>query len=110
VRFIIDAQLPPALTRFLISFGHEAEHVSDIGLASASDGRIWRHAVERGAVIITKDEDFMTLRALRPDGPPIVWVRIGNTTRESLLLVMTSAMPEIVAALEGGETVVEVTG
>jgi predicted nuclease of predicted toxin-antitoxin system len=52
----------------------------------------------------------MTLRALRPDGPPIVWVRIGNTTRESLLLVMTSAMPEIVAALEGGETVVEVTG
>lgn len=110
MRFLIDAQLPPALARLLLSLGHEAEHIADIGLTSASDGRIWRHAAERGAVIVTKDEDFLTLRALRPDGPPIVWVRLGNTTRDSLVETLKAAMPEIVAALERGETIVELTG
>lgn len=34
MRFLIDAQLPPALARWLEGEGHQAEHVSDIGLAS----------------------------------------------------------------------------
>jgi predicted nuclease of predicted toxin-antitoxin system len=32
-----------------------------------------------GAVIITKDEDFV-VRKLFETGPPVVWVRIGNTS------------------------------
>ena len=110
MRFIVDAQLPPALANFLISAGHQADHVVDLGLASASDSTIWQQARERNAVIITKDEDFLSLRALRSDGPAIVWVRIGNTTRNALLRVMAAALPQIIAALERGEAVVEVTG
>jgi predicted nuclease of predicted toxin-antitoxin system len=52
----------------------------------------------------------LSLRALRSDGPAIVWVRLGNTTKNTLLRVMTAALPQIVAALESGEVVVEVTG
>jgi predicted nuclease of predicted toxin-antitoxin system len=73
VRFVVDAQLPPVLVRFLISAGHQADHVADVGLAAASDGEIWRCAQECGATIITKDEDFLSLRALRSDGLAIVW-------------------------------------
>ena len=29
MRFVIDAQLPPALARWLAAQGHEAEHVGD---------------------------------------------------------------------------------
>jgi hypothetical protein len=32
-----------------------------------------------GAVIITTDEDFV-VRKLLETGPPVVWVRIGNTS------------------------------
>ena len=110
MRFIIDAQLPPALARFLISAGHEAEHVADLGLASAPDRAIWQRALDSNAVIVTKDEDFLTLRALRSDGPAIVWVRVGNTTRDVLLRVMAAALPQGVAALERGEAVIEVAG
>ena len=39
-------------------FGHEAEHVADRGMASASDDTIRRYAERAGAVIVTKDEDF----------------------------------------------------
>lgn len=56
--FLVDAQLPPALARWLSGQGHEAHHVEDVGLRDADDGPIWAHALSVGAVILTKDEDF----------------------------------------------------
>jgi predicted nuclease of predicted toxin-antitoxin system len=40
VRFVVDAQLPPALARRLEVLGHHAEHVADLSLTSASDNKI----------------------------------------------------------------------
>ncbi|MDX6574495.1 MAG: hypothetical protein QOE96_448 [Blastocatellia bacterium] len=56
--FLIDAQLPPALASWLIQQGHTAQHVDDLGLRNADDIVIWNHALESGAIVITKDEDF----------------------------------------------------
>ncbi|MGQ3285273.1 DUF5615 family PIN-like protein [Bosea sp. (in: a-proteobacteria)] len=41
-RFLIDAQLPPALAERLAAAGFEASHVHRIGLGGASDLAIWR--------------------------------------------------------------------
>ncbi|EQD33994.1 hypothetical protein B2A_12866, partial [mine drainage metagenome] len=45
MRFLVDAQLPPALARLLEDRGHQAEHVLDCGLERASDAAIWARAV-----------------------------------------------------------------
>jgi uncharacterized protein with PIN domain len=58
MRFVIDAQLPPALARLLAAHGHQAEHVADSGLRDADDSPIWGYALQQQAIIITKDEDF----------------------------------------------------
>ena len=109
MRFLIDAQLPPALARHLVALGHEAEHVGDVGLLTASDERIWDHATAVGAVLVTKDEDFVTKRALsKHGGPAVIWVRIGNTTKQALIGRFTIAFPAIVEALERGETVIQI--
>jgi predicted nuclease of predicted toxin-antitoxin system len=108
VRFLVDAQLPPALARYLSAAGHESQHVSDLALERAPDREIWSKARDSGLVIMTKDEDFLTLRALQPRGPAVVWIRIGNTTRDALLEAISSALPSIIRALERGETIVEV--
>jgi predicted nuclease of predicted toxin-antitoxin system len=109
VRFIIDAQLPPGLARHLLELGHQAEHVSDVDLTAASDRRIWDYAVSVGACVITKDEDFVTMRALsQRGGPPIVWVRVGNTTTRSLIAKFDSVFATVIEAVERGETVVQV--
>jgi predicted nuclease of predicted toxin-antitoxin system len=84
VRFLVDAQLPPALARRLEALGHIAEHVTDLGMTSASDGAIREHATLVGAVIVTKDEDF-AVRQLLMGGPWVVWLRLGNTRRDALL-------------------------
>lgn len=45
MRFLVDAQLPPALARYLTDAGHQAEHVYDIGMGAASDKAIWSYAM-----------------------------------------------------------------
>lgn len=107
MRFLIDAQLPPALARWLAAAGHEAEHVADIGLASAQDDAIWSYADEFGAVIISKDEDFAQRKILEDAGPAIVWIRLPNTRRRQLLAWFETTLPTIVSALERGETFIE---
>lgn len=37
MRFLIDEQLPTALARWIVSQGHDAQHVFDVGLGGASD-------------------------------------------------------------------------
>jgi predicted nuclease of predicted toxin-antitoxin system len=37
MRFLVDAQLPPALARWLTAKGHDAVHIADLGMRAASD-------------------------------------------------------------------------
>ena len=92
MRFFVDAQLPPALAHLLARSGHEAFHVSDAGLLSASDNDIWNHASRLGAALITKDEDFL-----------------GNTTNRTLLAYFSSTLSAIVESIERGETIVVIS-
>lgn len=107
MRFLIDAQLPAALARWLTERGPDAAHVMDHGLQSATDREIWDFAVAGAAVIVTKDEDFAQRRVLTLTGPAIVWVRLPNSRRRELLVWFEKALPAILAALEQGETLIE---
>lgn len=109
MRFLVDAQLSPALARWLAAQGHEAEHVADIGMQSASDAAIWDHASASSAAVVTKDEDFAQRKVLSRTGPVIVWIRLPNTRRRDLLTWFGTVLPDIVAAMEKGETLIEVT-
>lgn len=109
MRFIVDAQLPPALARFLTANRHEAEHVADRGLESASDRTIWDFALQENAAIVTKDEDFAQRKALAAASPKVIWIRLPNTRRRHLLAWFAGVLPDILLALERGETLIELT-
>ena len=108
MRFLVDAQLPPVLARWLVERGYEAEHVADIGLQAASDRQILDFAEKSSAIIVSKDEDFAQRRAILTTGPSIVWVRLPNARSRDLLQWFDKALPNIIKALEAGEFIVEV--
>lgn len=108
MRFIVDAQLPPALARLLAASGHHAEHVVDIGLKDADDTLIWRFALEQGAILITKDEDFPRRLQQSGNAPVVLWLRIGNTSRRALLQWIEPLLPQIEMAVAQGERLIEV--
>jgi predicted nuclease of predicted toxin-antitoxin system len=108
VKFLIDANLPPAFAHWLVSEGHEAHHVSDFGMERMPDREIWARARDLDACIVTKDEDFILLQALDRAGPAIVWIRIGNAVRNVLLQRLPALWPAVISAIERGEKVIEV--
>ena len=59
MRFLIDAQLPRRLARWLRNEGHDAVHTMDLpeGNRTGDSGRIAISVRER-RIIVTKDEDF----------------------------------------------------
>ena len=108
MRFLVDAQLPPALARFLSDAGHQAEHVYDIGMDAASDRAIWDYALQNKATIITKDEDFISLVSTSLNAPPVVWIRVGNIGKQALLKWIDPMMASIIIEIESGEKLIEI--
>ena len=106
----IDAQLSPALARWLSDpFGVAAYAVGGLGLREAKDLVIFHAAREAGAVVMSKDSDFVLL--LERFGPPpqILWVTCGNTSNARTREVLLKSLPEARARLEQGEPLVEIS-
>lgn len=108
MRFLVDTNLPPSLAAWIVSQGHEAIHTIEAGLATAPDREIWSFASSIAATIVTKDEDFVILNAAQPDGPSVVWIRIGNAVRRVLIQRFEVAWPAVMEKLSNGECVIEV--
>lgn len=106
MKFLIDAQLPPALAAWLRERGHEAQHVSEVGLLAATDAAIAISVQEQASVLVTKDEGFAALRL--PDRFRLLWLRCGNATNRALMLWLAPRWPEIERLLESGEPFIEV--
>ncbi|WP_294535822.1 DUF5615 family PIN-like protein [uncultured Rhodoblastus sp.] len=79
------------------------------GCRRRSDAAIWDHALAASSVIVTKDEDFAQRKVLADKGPAVVWIRLPNTRRRDLLVWFETVLPDILAALARGETLIEVT-
>ena len=106
----LDAQLSPALARWVSeTFGVAAHAVRDLGLREAKDLAIFHEAREAGAVVMSKDSDFVLL--LERFGPPpqILWLTCGNTSNARMREVMRKSFPEARARLEQGEALVEIS-
>jgi len=107
INFLVDAQLPPALAKAITEAGHPARHVSDVGLLQAGDNSIWDFAREQRCVLITKDEDFVTIRLRETGEGAVVWLRIRNSSTQTLLPWFMPKLPEIVALIAAGEPLIE---
>jgi predicted nuclease of predicted toxin-antitoxin system len=100
--------MPPALARVIQSeLGHEAVHVSDVGLRNATDRELWVYVSLHNSILISKDQDFVRLYLSEPTGR-LIWVRIANCRRIVLLQLFRSEWPRIMRHLEIGEQFIEV--
>jgi predicted nuclease of predicted toxin-antitoxin system len=108
MKLLIDNQLPAALARFLEASGIESRHVLDLELDTAADREIWAYAKAHGFTVVSKDDDFFHLATLDPDGPALIWVRLGNCRKAALLATFEAVLPKLIELLQAGQKVVEV--
>jgi predicted nuclease of predicted toxin-antitoxin system len=107
VKLLLDANLSPRVARLLKEAGHDAIHVADIGLLSATDPVILRAAAKEERILLTADSDFGALLALGSlASPSVLLLRSADHLRpaEQAELVATN-LPQIAGDLEKGAVV-----
>jgi predicted nuclease of predicted toxin-antitoxin system len=107
VRLLVDANLSPRIATALKDGGCDADHVADLGPATASDPAIFDRAEADGYAVVTADTDFPTLAALRRATSPSVVLLRGVSERspaEHAQLVLDN-LPAVRADLDAGAVV-----
>lgn len=106
----IDAQLSPVLASWLNeNFKAEATALRDLGLRDAEDADIFQAAKEAGAIVVTKDRDFVDLLDRYGAPPKIIWLTCGNTSNEKLKQIFTKHIAAALEILSKGDDLVEIS-
>jgi predicted nuclease of predicted toxin-antitoxin system len=92
--YLIDANLP---RRFALWAGGDCEFVHDLG-ADWSDSRIWTYASANGLTIVSKDADFSDRVLIRPAGPRVIHIRVGNLTLKDFQSYLDRVWDEVCRA------------
>lgn len=108
MKFLLDNQLPETLCRFFNARGHESVHVLGLNKDEASDAEIWNHAANGNWIVVSKDGDFLHLANRPGDAGRLLWVRIGNCRKQTLLRAFDRELPAVVRAFDEGLRVVEI--
>ena len=75
-------------------------HVRELGLERAPDEDVWRIALERGLVIVTRDSDFQERAQIAIEAPRIVWIRRGNCSTAEIEGLLRNAAARIAVMME----------
>jgi predicted nuclease of predicted toxin-antitoxin system len=108
MKFLIDANLPDQLTRVFIDAGHDCTHVETVLPRYSPDITIARIANETGAVVVTRDHDYVQFSRDGLLTVPLIWLRLGNMRRAALASAIRARLPAIVSSIEAGERIIEI--
>lgn len=107
MKLLLDANLSPEVGRRLKEEGHDAIHVADIGLLTATDPEILRAAAKEERILLTADSDFGALLALGSlASPSVLLLRSADHLRPAEQAELIAAnLPQIAKDLEKGAIV-----
>lgn len=82
----LDENLPSGLAKILAQLGHDADTITDEGLAGSDDPQVWEAAQRTGRFLITQDLDFSDIRKFTPGTHHgILLVRLREPGRAALM-------------------------
>jgi predicted nuclease of predicted toxin-antitoxin system len=101
VKFLVDAQLPQRLARFLRSSGHDALHTLDLPDANRTpDSDVAAAADRESRTVITKDSDFLIGHLVNRSPKSLLIVVTGNIANTELIALFEKHLYEIACVLE----------
>jgi predicted nuclease of predicted toxin-antitoxin system len=106
MKLLLDQGLPRSTVAYLAAAGVVAEHVGDLGMASASDQEILDVGAQQRSVVVTLDADFHQLLAVsRATSPSVIRIRIEGLKGNQLATILAQVIATIGSELTAGAAV-----
>ena len=97
MKFLVDAQLPRRITRWLAAAGCDAVHTLDLPEANwTSDECVIEFADREGRAVISKDADFVDSHLLRGRPAKLLLISTGNIANRELESLLVPLLPILV--------------
>jgi predicted nuclease of predicted toxin-antitoxin system len=107
VRFLVDESLSRRVARLMADAGHDAVHVSDLGLLGAPDIDVMAAARKADRTVVSADTDFGELLAIgRHPGPSVILLRRAPHLPDEQAKLLLAALDAVEADLDAGAVVV----
>jgi predicted nuclease of predicted toxin-antitoxin system len=107
MKFLVDECLSPATARTLADAGHDAVHVTDVGLGGHPDDAVMAAAGTDGRVIVSADTDFGQLLARsNAQLPSVILFRGAEVAPVALAGLLLANLDRFEEDLERGAVVV----
>jgi len=101
MKFLVDAQLPIRLARFLQSTGYDTLHTRDLLQQNATpDSCINQLSIQDQRIVITKDADFIESFLLQKQPYKLLIVATGNIKNAELEELFSQNLKKLVTLLE----------
>lgn len=96
MKFIIDAQLPFALSKHLLNKGFDVIHTDDLPKKElTTDNEITNISVTQNRIVVTKDADFLDSYYIKVVPPKLLLVTTGNIRNRDLITLFDANMTKI---------------
>ena len=107
MKLLLDANLSPQVVDMLRANGHEALHVGDADMLTATDEAILEWAAEHEYVVATADSDFGALLFRRRSASPsVIHIRgVSHRPPEAHAALLAANLPVLDSAVETGAIV-----
>ncbi len=107
MKFIIDTQLPPRLSRFLETQGFDSVHTTSYPNGHLlTDREIMEIAERENRIVVTKDSDFMDHFLLIGPPPQVLLLTFGNIGNSDLVALFQQELSAIRLLFENGASLV----
>lgn len=98
MKFLIDAQLPRSLKQLFIDKGYDCIHTFDLESGNdTTDEIINKISISEKRIVITKDSDFYQSFIIKKEPYKLIFVKLGNTSKNDLLNFFSDRFSEIIS-------------
>ena len=106
MKFLVDAQLPVNLSRFLNLRGYDSVHTLDLPRKNkTSDMEIIQLADRDNRIVISKDIDFLNTHLLKLLPKKLVMVKTGNISNKRLIEIFSKNLDLIIKMIQRSDLV-----